>query len=236
MSAPGGWRQVWERRALDPARGSALSALMAADGLDTAFGQITERRWREFVNRRAGELGAGPGTAVYEVGCGAGAFLYVLAQSGCEVAGLDQSATLVGLARQAIPAGRFDVAEATGLAVSPPVDIVVSCGVFLYFPGLDYAAKVIELMAAGATRAVAILDIPDAATREGALAARIELAGGEAAYRERYAGLEHLYYERSWIAGRLAAAGLVGVKTADQDIPGYANGPFRFNAWGFAPS
>jgi SAM-dependent methyltransferase len=225
---------------------------MAADGLDTAYGETSEAAWRDFVRRQAallagagadgggggrarGGAGAGAGgTSVYEVGCGAGAFLYVLAELGWRVGGLDRSATLIDIARSVLPAGRFDVAEATELAPEPVSDVVLSCGVFLYFPSLDYAAEVIAAMAARASGAVAILDLPDESRRDAALAQRIALAGGPEAYHERYAGLDHLYFSREWVAERLAAAGLSGVCTADQDIAGYRNGAHRFNAWGFA--
>jgi SAM-dependent methyltransferase len=229
-----GWREVWERRTLEPSRGSTLAQLMAADGLDTAFGETSEVAWRDFVERRAATLGARAGTSVYEVGCGAGAFLFVLAELGCRVGGLDRSATLIDFARRALPDGRFDIAEAIALEREPRADVVVSCGAFLYFPSLQYAEQVIAAMAARATGAVGILDLPDASLRAAALAQRIELAGGQDAYNARYAGLEHLHFSREWVTRALAAAGLTGIQTADQDMAGYRNGAHRFNAWGFA--
>jgi SAM-dependent methyltransferase len=231
-----GWEAVWERRTLEPTRGSTLQQLMAADGLDTAFGETSESAWRDFVTRRAATLGARAGTSVFEVGCGAGAFLFVLAELGCRVAGLDRSATLIDFARRALPDGRFDVAEATALEPEPKADVVLSCGVFLYFPTLHYAEQAIAAMAARASGAVAILDLPDESLRAAALAQRIELAGGRAAYNARYAGLEHLHFSREWVAQALAAAGLTAIQITDQDVVGYRNGAHRFNAWGFVPN
>jgi SAM-dependent methyltransferase len=227
---------VWEARHLQPARGSALAQLMAADGLDTGFGDVAEADWVAYVRRMADLLGVTPTTSVFEVGCGAGAFLYELHRQGCPVAGADRSATLVRFARAALPGGTFDVAEAIELDDTEPADVVVSSGVFLYFPSLRYARAVIELMVAKATRAVAVLDVPDAATREEALAHRIASVGGERAYRERYAGLEHLYYDRDWVADTLRSCGVVDVRVAGQDIADYENGRFRFNAWGRIPA
>jgi SAM-dependent methyltransferase len=228
------WREVWAKRSLDRSHATTLSMLMAADGLDTAFGEISEAAWCDSARRWAARLRARSGASVYEVGCGAGAFLWVLERLGCSVGGIDLSASLIESAREVMPAGQFDIGEAIDLAAEPKADVVVSFGAFLYFPNLDYAAAVIAAMAARARTAVAILDLPDLATRADALAHRIELAGGEAAYRQRYDGLGHIYYDRRWVADRLRDSGLADVATATQDIRGYANGPFRFNAWGFA--
>jgi len=43
------WKEVWDSRRLDPCRGSTLAQLMAADGMDTGFGEPSEEAWRSFV-------------------------------------------------------------------------------------------------------------------------------------------------------------------------------------------
>ena len=227
-----GWDRVWAARTVPQTAGSTLAGLMAADGLDTPTGRVEEAAWLEFVRAVAARVGLRPGDSVFEVGCGAGAFLYDLHRSGIAVSGLDRSPALVELARQAMPGARFEVADAGELDTAEQADAVVSCGVFLYFPSLEYARDVVLAMAAKARRAVAILDLPDLATREEALARRRELAGGEDAYAERYRGLEHLYFDRDWVAGVLREAGLVRIETASQAIAGYENGRHRFNAFG----
>jgi trans-aconitate methyltransferase len=205
---------------------------MAADGLDTAFGSVGEEAWRSFVRAAAMKLNLQPETTVFEVGCGAGAFLYELDAMGCRVAGLDQSAALIDYARAAMPSGRFHVGDASTLDATDPADVVVSCGVLLYFPTLAYAESVIRQMAAKATRAVAIFDLPDAAKYDETMAAR-RGALGEQEYRERYDGLEHLFFDRGWIADVFAACGLDHVEIGDQAIHDYGNAAFRFNAYGF---
>lgn len=229
------WEAVWEARRLDPAAASTLAALMAADGLDTGFGSVSEEHWTSFVRSVETTLRLEPGRSVFEVGCGAGAFLYDLYTRGYHVGGIDRSAALVGYARSVMPNGRFDVAEAAGLGAEERWDAVVACGVFLYFPSLDYASDVIARMVEKARHCVAILDLPDAARSSEALAHRQAAIGGPKAYAERYRGLEHLSFDRSWVAEALEGSGLVGVQVVDQAIPGYDNGRFRFNAWGFCP-
>ncbi len=226
------WQEIWEARRLDPSRGSLLAQLLAADGLDTGFGSVTEDAWREYVDRVARTLGIGPDSSVFEVGCGAGAFLYDLAGSGCTVSGIDASATQIGLAREAIPQGSWSVAEANRLQVHPQADYVVASTVFLYFPSPDYAVEVLDRMLQKARLGIAILDIPDAAKQESALVFRRGHLGPEE-YARRYEGLSHLYLDKAWLAAQLRERGITRWHLEDQAIPGYANSAWRFNlfAW-----
>lgn len=230
------WDEVWQRRTLDRESGSLLSALMAADGLGEGPGRVDEEDWSAYVRTTAECLGIAAGSSVLEVGCGSGAFLYELYRQGCTVSGIDRSPTLIEYARQAMPEGRFEVADASQLDPGEPVDAVVSFGVFLYFPSQAYARGVLERMAASARHVVAVLDVPDRSRRAEDLARRQELAGGAEAYEQLYRGLAHLYFDRAWFARELARCGLTDVEVADQELAGYSHAPFRFNAWGFVPA
>lgn len=232
-----GWEAVWARRAVEEdGTRSLLARLMAADGLDTAYGAVGEAAWTAFVLGVGDRLGLGPGDSVFEVGCGAGAFLLDLERRGLQVAGADRSAALVAAAALALPSGRFHVAEATAFqAPAEGYDAVVSCGVFLYFPDLDYADRVIARMCAASRGTVALLDLPDAALAAQTLAARQAAVGGPEAYAARYAGLDHLAYDREWVRERLSAHGLVDVEVRAQAVDGYENGRWRFNAFGRRP-
>ena len=91
--------------------------------------------------------------------------------------GLDSSSTLVGYARSVMPEGNFVVREAADLDPSVAADVVLSSGVFHYFPSLEYAYSVLERMARKAHRALAVLDVPDKVKEEESLAARRESLG-----------------------------------------------------------
>jgi len=208
---------------------------MVADGRDTPFGSVEERAWLTFVRTFVSRLSLDPGSSVFDVGCGAGAFLYDLHRSGYAVAGLDRSSTLIACARLAMPGSSFEIADAADLPATPGFDAVVSCDVFPYFSSLEYAELVIDRMVAKARRAVAVIGVPDAAKKTEALARREELAGGAEAYAARYRGLEHLYIEREWLMDRLARRGLTDIEVEGQEISGYDNGAYRFNCWGFLP-
>jgi SAM-dependent methyltransferase len=224
------WPEVWARRRLDSSKGSLVAQLLAADGFDTGYGDIAESHWVDFLSDWATQLNITPDSSVFEVGCGSGAFLYEMHRRGCDVAGLDQSAALVDIARATMPDGHFEAADLPEL---PRADVVTSFSVFGYFPSLAYAEAVVRRMVAKAKTGVAIFDLPDSARRDDALAERIAPAGGPDNYAARYEGLAHLYYSREWIEQVLRSARLEGVRTADQDLPAYRNGQYRFNAWGF---
>lgn len=99
----------------------------------------------------------------------------------------------------------------------PRCDVVLACGVFLYFPDEAYAREVFARMVRKAR-----------ATQEAGLAHRRAHLGAEA-YALRYEGLDHRYLDREWFERELRALGCAHVDTEDQQIAGAANGRFRFN-------
>jgi SAM-dependent methyltransferase len=230
----GDWHAVWSRRAPDAAGDDdALARLVALDGFDAGAGRIAVDDWRAHARTVAERLGLGPGSDVYEVGCGAGAFLYALRELGVRVAGMDYAENLVGIARRCMPEGRFDHAQARALNPSPPADVVLANSVFHYFPDLRYAEEVLDRMLAKAVRAVAIFEVPDAARRDDAEAMRRD-ALDPAAYAEKYRGLEHLYYPRAWFRDQAERRGLRHA-IFDQCVPNYRQNAYRFNCVIFPP-
>ncbi|SEH46470.1 Methyltransferase domain-containing protein [Mycolicibacterium rutilum] len=232
MTSADGWQAVWERKGSQVRAGSAdLGQLLRANGYDTGHGNLTVDAWKSYVARVGEQLGACPGDSVYEVGCGAGAFLIPLQESGLIVAGSDYSSTLVEAASKALPAGTFECCEANEVSAEPQYDHVVASGVFMYFNSLDYAGDVIQIICAKSRRGVAIMDIPDIAVREQTIALRYQTAGSQEEYERRYKNLDHQYYQRDWFAQALKSAGAKSVLVCDQDIEGYGNAAGRFNVF-----
>jgi SAM-dependent methyltransferase len=220
------WTTVWAARRLGAGR--PLTQLMAADGFD-GMAAVEEAAWVEYIAHVRARLGITAPASVFEVGCGAGAFLYPLYQSGFRVGGLDGSAALVDYARAAMPDGDFARAEAVTLS-GEPWDFVVSNGVFPYFPSLDYAAAVLARMHRKARRGLAILDVPDPARREEALAMR-RAAPGAGEDEAWYHGLDHLYIDRGWLSSNLERLGCADITVEDQTMRSYAHAPYRFNVF-----
>jgi len=186
-----------------------LDRLMAADGLHAS---ITEPAWRNFVEYVAETLDVGAGTRVFQVNCGGGSFLCPLWENGYVVGGLDRSPEQIRLAAEAMPEGRFSLGEASALDPAEPWAVVAACGTFGSFPDLDYARGVLARMAAKATHAIAVLDVPDIDRTQGA-----PLGG--------------LFYDRAWMFRMLAEIGATAVQIEEQKIEGYALAPYRFNVF-----
>src|SRR5690242_17859757 len=203
------WHEIWERKGEPDVAAYSLETLMALDGWDQGAASISEEQFLHIADLVTRELALTPGTRVLEVGCGAGALLWCLRDQGLKLAGIDYSEPLIRHARAAIPEGTFEVAEATRLPFTG--DVVVCNSVFQYFPDYDYARRVLDEFQR-VSRVALVLDVPDIALREEAQRARAA-AGAKPG--------EHLYYERSFFAG---------AKVWTNDVPGYVNAPFRFNA------
>ena len=104
-------------------------------------------------------LDVGPGTRVFEVDCGDGAFLFPLDQNGYIVGGTDGDPVMIAQAIAAMPDGLFQVGMASALDPGVPWDVVV-CRSFAGAPDLDYMRGLLARMFAKATHAIAILDVP----------------------------------------------------------------------------
>jgi SAM-dependent methyltransferase len=229
------WKEVWEARRMGVGRGSVLAELLVADGFDMPFGRIGDEAWRQYVQRTAAAIGIVPGSSVFDVGCGAGAYLFELYQQGCTVGGLDASPALIRRAGETMPEGNWIQADAAELDISLPFDFVVAAASFHYLPSHEYAAAVLERMVRKARLGVMVLDVPDLAKRDQALEVRRRLAGEEV-YARKYDGLEHLYFDRHWFAMVLERLGAQPVWIEDQQIEGYGNSAHRYNVFARLPS
>lgn len=115
-------------------------------------------------------LDIGPGTRVFEVDCGDGAFLYPFHQNGYLVGGIDRDAAMIERARAAMPDGLFTVAAASELDPAVPWDVVL-CRLRSAAPGpeastipaatADSRRGLVARMCAKATHAVALLNVPE---------------------------------------------------------------------------
>lgn len=205
------WHEVWERKgaAEEYERRYEPQSLIELDGFDVGLGELDEEAFRRIAVTARRELELRPGMRLLEVGCGAGALMWHLRDLDLELFGVDYSSTLIEHARRAIPEATFAVAD----AADPPfeADAVLCHGVFHYFPDYAYAERVLEAFRRAAPVAL-VMDVPDIETREQSEAARRD--GGSKPST-------HLYYPRAFFGD---------ARTWANDLSGYGNAPFRFNA------
>lgn len=108
----------------------------------------------------AESLDIGPGTRVFEVNCGDGAFLVPLHQNGYIVGGIDGDAGAIQTAIASMPDGLFQIGSASALDPAVPWDVLI-CRSFAAAADLDHMRGLLARMFAKATHAIAILHVPD---------------------------------------------------------------------------
>ena len=105
-------------------------------------------------------LDIGPGTRVFEVDCGDGAFLYPFHQNGYIVGGIDGDPAMIEQAIAAMPNGLFTVAKASALDPAVAWDVVL-CRSLSGKPDPDQVRGLVARMFAKATHGIALLNVPE---------------------------------------------------------------------------
>ncbi|WP_013325565.1 class I SAM-dependent methyltransferase [Gloeothece verrucosa] len=223
------WKIIWNKRQISHQYDSILESLMRANGYDSKFSMISEEEWKNYIFKQGKKLNISPNDSIFEVGCGSGAFLYPFYQQGHKIAGIDYSEPLIKLASETMLNGDFQVKEAINLNTENQCDIVVSSGVFIYFPTYEYGAEVLKKMQKLARKSIGIFDVSDLDKKEQALAKRKSILG-EKEYEKKYRGLEHLFYSKDWFYQQLASES-VKVIIEDQKIAEYDHADYRFNIY-----
>ncbi len=75
------------------------------------YAELEEGRGRLDYLEGLRRTGLGPGTALLDVGCGPGGFCLLAADAGATVTGFDASAAMLQVARERVPAARFDLGD-----------------------------------------------------------------------------------------------------------------------------
>lgn len=223
------WHSIWSSRPVHEADASSLEDLLRLDGWDSQASKVCVEDWLDYVDGIASELSIADGESMFEVGCGAGAFLVALTRiRNIQCAGLDYSEALIEVARRALPGTALSVLPADAMPTGDTYDYVIANGVFHYFP-LDYAERVLGRMLAGARRGVAVLEVPNARTRAKSEQERARLLGDS--YEEKYNGLDHTYFDPDWFIDQACRVPGWSARTAPQFIRNYAQSQFRFNVF-----
>lgn len=227
------WKEIWNRRkpVTDGLAGDwehVYLELKRLNGYDVMEGGLP---LDSFLNFHAGLielLDLTPGKSVYEVGCGAGANMYLMQREGMIVGGADYAEGLIETARAVIPDAReLSAMEAADIPTDEKYDAVYSGGVFSYFPDHAYATRVLERMLEKSRYAIGITELHDRAKRQDYLAFR---RANIPNYDERYEGLGRLFFRREFFEEFAARHDLRIVFPALQ-MADYWNTPFIFTCF-----
>ena len=137
------WKEIWNRRTrlLEEV---TLDALIKADGFDVGAGQVDVDNWQKYIQDISKQIYLKDTDTIFEIGCGAGAFIYPFFLKGHKVGGIDYSKSMVNLAKITMPGMVFESKDAVQFEMSCKYDIVLSNSVFQYFDSFEYAKKVIH--------------------------------------------------------------------------------------------
>ncbi len=222
------WDKIWNNKTEDINQLTILSRLIKVDGFDTGFGSIDEDAWRKYSEYVKHKLNIKDNESIYDVGCGAGAFLYNFLNITQKVGGIDYSKNHIEIALKYIEFGDFKFGQATDLD-AVPYDHVVSNSVFFYFPSFEYAHEVLTKMCLKAKKTVAILELNDFDLKDEFLEVRKSHLTEEE-YQLKYNGLDHLFFSKSWFY-EFAKKHSYEISIEQQNINNYQNNQFRFNVY-----
>jgi len=221
------WEKIWNKRKINNSPKDPLRVLIEADGFNTNAGAISTADWLSYNKWIYEKIEVKSKYSLYDVGCGAGAFLYPFYIKGHIVGGIDYAKRSIQLAKSIMPKMNFEQNEALKLNTNIKYDVVFSNSVFQYFDDYSYAENVIIKMVMKAKKNIVILDINDIAKKNIAFEIRKKSFKGKN-YSNHYKGLEHLYYDKLFFKN-IAKSLDCRIDIFSQRINNYKNNTFRYN-------
>ncbi len=219
------WQRIWNKN--ERVEKIILEMLIKADGFDSPTGNFEVDDWLEYTKSLYDKLEIQNDDTIYDIGCGSGAFVYPLYLQDHHIGGLDYSSVLIELANTVMKNSDFTTKEALQVDTEAQYDVVLSHSVFFYFQDLEYAKKVILKMLQKATKKIAIFDINDVEKEDIYHQSRMQTMSKEA-YKEKYRGLDHLFYSKEFFR-KIAKENDLKIVIWDQSFERYNNSQFRFN-------
>ena len=226
------WREIWQKKGNVTKSIVELKDLISLDGYDTGAVVFPEESWIDMVGTFEKKINLQQDQLLCELGCGSGAFLFPLYRKGYKVSGIDFASSLINICKKAMPKGTFKVAEAYNIPFpSEHFEVVLSNGVFHYFPDLAYAENVIHemLRILKPCGKGAILDTNDYGKKDAYAVLRKTLFSPQE-YARLYKDYPHLFYKKTWFE-EIARKFNLKYTIIDQNVPGHTYSPFRFNCY-----
>ena len=227
------WKKIWANKGKKIGRLSSLGQLLEMNGHDTGFGSFTPDEWETMVKSFYGQVTFEKGSNVLEIGCGCGAFLYVL-QELCPAHyyGIDYSENLIRKAEELLSDCQFMVSEANQLAFSDiKFDVIYVYSVFQYFPDVSYAEEVIKIWSEQIKPGglLVLMDLNDDRFQKDYHAVRANSYDSIETYFENYKSLSHLFMNELSLEQFLLNGGFSSVKSFDLPITNPEKVNLRFN-------
>ena len=227
------WKSIWNAKSLQSKEKISISDLIKLDGFDTGFGSYDEVSWVEMVRDFVNIVNLYPNSNVYEIGCGAGCFLYTIKQIiEINCFGIDYSKNLIDIAKRVIPEGKFLEDEAINIHPNgKEFDLIFSHSVFQYFSSQEYAKEVLmkatSMLKVGGN--LCLLDLNDKSKEENYHFERARGYSSVEEYQKNYEGLNHLFFDKDELKKYFLALGFEDIQIFPHSNKAYGNQKFRFN-------
>lgn len=200
------WKTIWNKREADESRLLTLNdskeiwrELKRIDGFDVEMGDSIEayydafyKIWQEEYALLDSNIGCW--NSIFEVGCGAGATLYLFSQMNKAVSGIDYSRKSIDIAKTVLKEADIKCMEADCIPTTDKFDVVMADSVFAYFQDEEYASIVLEKMYEKSNKAVLITEIFDEELKDVCMQYRRAKIQN---YDEKYKNLDKLFIPKS---------------------------------------
>ena len=227
------WKSIWNAKSLQSKEKISISDLIKLDGFDTGFGTYDEVSWVEMVRHFVNIVELSSNANVYEIGCGAGCFLYTIKQIiEINCFGIDYSKNLIDIAKRVIPEGKFLEDEAINMySDGKEFDLIFSHSVFQYFSSIEYAKEVLmkatSMLKVGGQ--LCLLDVNDKSKEENYHFERARGYSSVEEYQTDYEGLNHLFFDKDELKKYFLSLGFEDIQIFPHSNKAYDNQKFRFN-------
>lgn len=236
------WQKIWNDKGKDSEAESIISGhtlqeivleLKRLDGFDSVGSTLTfdafHGQYTQIKNELSfGSISSHKISSIFEVGCGSGALLYFFQEDGVKIGGIDYSSHLIKIARGVLHnCNELICGEAVNTPSDVKYDAVFSGGVFPYFPSIEYAEKVMEIMYEKSLYSIGITNVHDLSRKEAFTEYRMRTVEN---YAEKYAGLDKLFLPKDFFI-RFAEKHNLNLRFSNSVMPGYWNNPFIYNVF-----
>lgn len=215
MNTATNWKAIWNQQERTAESDFSTQSLLRISGFESVLKAEDFTQWMESLKSKRYKTVS----SVFEIGCGAGMFLAFFSDR--PTGGIDYSEPLVETIKKHM-SGNFHLGDAEEMTTEDKYDNICAFSVFQYF-NMEKAWRVLEkaLQKMRPGGSIYIFDVPLTYTKK------------ESEMYRFAAGLKpslHQYYSPAFFVNFAKAHGLE-VEIEKQDIPNYANSPFRFNVY-----
>lgn len=232
------WKNLWNQRhgEIEKIKGEGVNSqdifleLKRSNGFDVINELTYDALYGQYLRMKQNLCHPGHQEgikSVYEVGCGAGASLFLFELDQIRTGGIDYSEGLLETARQVLKTEDLTNGDAVSMPVMPKYDSCISNSVFSYFPDEEYAVNVLENMYEKANYSIGLLDVHDIEKKEAFIKYREEIVPD---YHERYKNLPKLFYSRG-LFEKFAADHNMEILFQESTMEGYWNNKFVFHCY-----